>query len=101
MLARSSKLETDMSENRLGQETSPYLLQHQENPVHWWAWGPEALAHAKRTGKPILLSVGYAARHWWHRMAPESRPAPRPAPQPAIGATSWRMRASRTARRRP
>ena len=53
-------------------ETSPYLLQHQDNPVHWWAWGPEALAEAKRTGKPILLSVGYAACHWCHVMAHES-----------------------------
>jgi uncharacterized protein YyaL (SSP411 family) len=61
-----------MSENRLGQETSPYLLQHQDNPVHWWAWGPEALAEAKRTGKPIMLSVGYAACHWCHVMAHES-----------------------------
>jgi uncharacterized protein len=59
-------------ENRLGRETSPYLLQHKENPVHWWAWGPEALAEAKRTGKPILLSVGYAACHWCHVMARES-----------------------------
>ena len=61
-----------MSENRLGKETSPYLLQHRDNPVHWWAWGPEALAEAKRTGKPILLSVGYAACHWCHVMAHES-----------------------------
>jgi len=61
-----------MSENRLGQETSPYLLQHKDNPVHWWAWGPDALAEAKRTGKPILLSVGYAACHWCHVMAHES-----------------------------
>ena len=61
-----------MTENRLKYETSPYLLQHQENPVHWWAWGPEALAEAKRTGKPILLSVGYAACHWCHVMAHES-----------------------------
>ena len=61
-----------MSENRLGRETSPYLLQHRGNPVHWWAWGPEALAEAKRTGKPILLSVGYAACHWCHVMAHES-----------------------------
>jgi uncharacterized protein len=59
-------------ENRLGRETSPYLLQHQENPVHWWAWGPQALAEAKRTKKPILLSVGYAACHWCHVMAHES-----------------------------
>jgi uncharacterized protein YyaL (SSP411 family) len=61
-----------MNENRLGRETSPYLLQHKDNPVHWWAWGPEALAEAKRTGKPILLSVGYAACHWCHVMAHES-----------------------------
>ncbi|MTD94950.1 DUF255 domain-containing protein [Hyphomicrobium sp. xq] len=61
-----------MSENRLSKETSPYLLQHKDNPVHWWAWGPEALAEAKRTNKPILLSVGYAACHWCHVMAHES-----------------------------
>jgi uncharacterized protein YyaL (SSP411 family) len=61
-----------MSENRLGKETSPYLLQHKDNPVHWWAWGPEALAEAKRTNRPILLSVGYAACHWCHVMAHES-----------------------------
>jgi uncharacterized protein len=61
-----------MSENRLGRETSPYLLQHKDNPVHWWAWGPEALAEARNTGKPILLSVGYAACHWCHVMAHES-----------------------------
>ena len=59
-------------ENRLARETSPYLLQHKDNPVHWWAWGPEALAEAKRTNKPILLSVGYAACHWCHVMAHES-----------------------------
>jgi uncharacterized protein YyaL (SSP411 family) len=59
-------------ENRLARETSPYLLQHRDNPVHWWAWGPEALAEAKRSGKPILLSVGYAACHWCHVMAHES-----------------------------
>src|SRR5262249_4613861 len=45
---------------------------HRDNPVHWWAWGPEALAEAKRTAKPILLSVGYAACHWCHVMAHES-----------------------------
>jgi uncharacterized protein len=59
-------------ENRLGRETSPYLLQHKDNPVAWWAWGPEALAEAKRTNRPILLSVGYAACHWCHVMAHES-----------------------------
>ena len=62
----------DAAENRLGRETSPYLLQHKDNPVHWWAWGPEALAEAKRSGRPILLSVGYAACHWCHVMAHES-----------------------------
>ncbi len=61
-----------MSRNRLAQETSPYLLQHKDNPVHWWSWGPEALAEAQATGKPILLSVGYAACHWCHVMAHES-----------------------------
>jgi len=58
--------------NRLGQETSPYLLQHQHNPVHWRAWSPETLALAKRSGRPILLSVGYAACHWCHVMSHES-----------------------------
>ena len=57
--------------NRLGQETSPYLLQHQHNPVHWQAWSAETLALAKRTGRPVLLSVGYAACHWCHVMAHE------------------------------
>ena len=59
-------------ENLLTRETSPYLLQHKDNPVHWRAWGPEALAEAQATGKPILLSVGYAACHWCHVMAHES-----------------------------
>jgi uncharacterized protein len=58
--------------NRLADETSPYLLQHKDNPVDWWAWGPEALSEAKRANKPILLSVGYAACHWCHVMAHES-----------------------------
>jgi uncharacterized protein YyaL (SSP411 family) len=58
--------------NRLANETSPYLLQHKANPVDWWAWGPEALAEAKRSNRPILLSVGYAACHWCHVMAHES-----------------------------
>ena len=63
---------TAAHENRLAHETSPYLLQHKHNPVDWWPWGPEALAEAKRTNKPILLSVGYAACHWCHVMAHES-----------------------------
>jgi uncharacterized protein YyaL (SSP411 family) len=58
--------------NRLADETSPYLLQHKNNPVDWWAWGPQALAAAKQSNKPILLSVGYAACHWCHVMAHES-----------------------------
>ena len=61
-----------MSNNRLARETSPYLLQHAANPVHWWAWGPDALAEAEASGKPILLSVGYSACHWCHVMAHES-----------------------------
>jgi uncharacterized protein YyaL (SSP411 family) len=59
-------------QNRLSHETSPYLLQHKANPVDWWAWGPDALAEAKQTNRPILLSVGYAACHWCHVMAHES-----------------------------
>jgi uncharacterized protein YyaL (SSP411 family) len=59
-------------QNRLAHETSPYLLQHQFNPVEWWPWGPAALEEAKRSNKPILLSVGYAACHWCHVMAHES-----------------------------
>ncbi len=58
--------------NRLAQETSPYLRQHQDNPVDWYAWGPEALERAKREDKPIHLSVGYSACHWCHVMAHES-----------------------------
>ena len=61
-----------MNDNRLGDETSPYLLQHKDNPVHWRPWGPEALAEAQEADKPILLSVGYAACHWCHVMAHES-----------------------------
>jgi hypothetical protein len=61
-----------MPENRLARETSPYLIQHKDNPVDWWPWGLEAFAEAARTGKPILLSVGYAACHWCHVMAHES-----------------------------
>jgi uncharacterized protein len=59
-------------ENRLAHETSPYLLQHKTNPVDWWPWSADALREAKRTKKPILLSIGYAACHWCHVMAHES-----------------------------
>jgi uncharacterized protein YyaL (SSP411 family) len=58
--------------NRLANETSPYLLQHAENPVEWYPWGDEALARARDEDRPILLSVGYAACHWCHVMAHES-----------------------------
>ena len=58
--------------NRLASETSPYLLQHAHNPVDWWAWGPDALARAKLTNRPIFLSIGYAACHWCHVMERES-----------------------------
>jgi uncharacterized protein YyaL (SSP411 family) len=58
--------------NRLSGETSPYLLQHAENPVDWLPWGDEALARAREQDKPILLSIGYAACHWCHVMAHES-----------------------------
>ncbi|MET1029079.1 MAG: DUF255 domain-containing protein, partial [Dongiaceae bacterium] len=61
-----------LATNRLAQEVSPYLLQHQHNPVDWQAWGDAALAEAKQRNKPILLSVGYAACHWCHVMAHES-----------------------------
>jgi uncharacterized protein YyaL (SSP411 family) len=58
--------------NRLAAETSPYLLQHAQNPVDWWPWGPEAFAEAERLDRPVLLSIGYAACHWCHVMAHES-----------------------------
>ena len=61
-----------MDRNLLDRETSPYLLQHKDNPVHWRAWGSAALVEAKEANKPILLSVGYAACHWCHVMAHES-----------------------------
>ncbi|MBJ6640132.1 thioredoxin domain-containing protein [Streptomyces sp. DHE7-1] len=58
--------------NRLAGTTSPYLLQHADNPVDWWPWGPEAFEEAKRRDVPVLLSVGYSACHWCHVMAGES-----------------------------
>jgi uncharacterized protein len=58
--------------NRLAQETSPYLLQHRDNPVDWYPWGPEALQRAREEDRPILLSVGYSACHWCHVMERES-----------------------------
>ncbi|MGV8997627.1 MAG: thioredoxin domain-containing protein [Parvibaculaceae bacterium] len=61
-----------MSRNFLSEETSPYLLQHKDNPVHWRPWGQAALDEARDQNKPILLSIGYAACHWCHVMAHES-----------------------------
>ena len=58
--------------NRLARETSPYLLQHADNPVDWYPWGDEALGRARAEDKPILLSIGYAACHWCHVMEHES-----------------------------
>ena len=58
--------------NRLASATSPYLLQHADNPVDWWEWGPDAFEEARRRNVPVLLSVGYAACHWCHVMAHES-----------------------------
>ena len=61
-----------MVTNRLAGETSPYLLQHKDNPVDWWPWSPAAFDEARTRGVPVLLSVGYAACHWCHVMAHES-----------------------------
>src|ERR1700729_185506 len=61
-----------MLRNHLADETSPYLLQHADNPVEWYPWGEAALRRAKRENKPILLSIGYSACHWCHVMAHES-----------------------------
>ncbi|MER7835449.1 thioredoxin domain-containing protein [Streptomyces sp. NPDC096040] len=58
--------------NRLAHETSPYLLQHADNPVDWWPWSAEAFDQARETNKPVLLSVGYSSCHWCHVMAQES-----------------------------
>jgi uncharacterized protein len=58
--------------NRLAEQTSPYLLQHKENPVDWYPWGEEALRHAKEEDRPILVSIGYSSCHWCHVMEHES-----------------------------
>ena len=58
--------------NKLAQSTSPYLLQHANNPVDWYPWGSEAIEKAKAEDKPIFLSIGYAACHWCHVLAHES-----------------------------
>ncbi len=58
--------------NRLAREKSPYLLQHQHNPVDWYAWGEEAFAQARRENRPIFVSIGYSTCHWCHVMERES-----------------------------
>src|SRR5205085_5426772 len=58
--------------NRLAAESSPYLLQHQDNPVDWYPWSEEALARARELDRPLLVSIGYSACHWCHVMAHES-----------------------------
>ena len=58
--------------NRLKNETSPYLVQHAENPVDWYPWCDEAFAKAKQEDKPIFLSIGYSTCHWCHVMGRES-----------------------------
>src|SRR5512145_348093 len=58
--------------NRLASETSPYLLAHAQNPVDWYPWGDEPFEVARRTGRPVFLSIGYSACHWCHVMAEES-----------------------------
>ncbi len=62
--------------NRLREATSPYLLQHAENPVDWWEWGSDAFAEARRRHVPVLLSVGYAACHWCHVSTPTRESLP-------------------------
>lgn len=62
----------DTMPNHLQSETSPYLLQHAENPVDWYPWGEEAFQRAKAEDKPVFLSIGYSACHWCHVMAHES-----------------------------
>ena len=59
-------------QNRLADATSPYLLQHKDNPVHWQVWEPAVFDEARRRNVPVLLSIGYAACHWCHVMAHES-----------------------------
>src|SRR5215472_14234692 len=58
--------------NALAEETSPYLRQHAQNPVHWLPWGPQALARARAEDKPLLVSIGYSSCHWCHVMERES-----------------------------
>src|SRR5262252_3327978 len=72
MSHRDSGHDTPHKSNKLIHETSPYLLQHANNPVDWYPWGPEALQRSRAEDKPILLSIGYSACHWCHVMERES-----------------------------
>ncbi len=65
-------MENHKQTNRLAQEKSPYLLQHAQNPVDWYPWGPEAFEKARREDKPVFLSIGYSTCHWCHVMEEES-----------------------------
>ena len=80
--------------NRLGQERSPYLLQHADNPVDWYPWGEEAFERARREDKPIFLSIGYSTCHWCHVMEHESfeNPAIADAAQPRLRVDQGRSR---------
>src|SRR5215212_8357580 len=71
-VCRSGRSSLASVPNRLAQETSPYLLQHKDNPVEWYPWGEAALARAREEDRPILLSIGYSACHWCHVMERES-----------------------------
>jgi len=68
----TDKRKPDFARNRLAKATSPYLLQHKDNPVHWQPWEPAVFDEARRRNVPVLLSIGYAACHWCHVMAHES-----------------------------
>ena len=71
-MSNEIKKDSPVRQNRLAGSTSPYLLQHKDNPVNWYPWGPEALAAARSEDKPIFLSIGYSACHWCHVMEEES-----------------------------
>src|SRR5262249_14617393 len=68
----ATQASTIIEVNRLSAEHSPYLLQHKDNPVDWYAWGEEAFARARNESKPIFLSIGYSTCHWCHVMEHES-----------------------------
>ena len=65
-----------MTNNRLAEEKSPYLLQHEENPVDWYPWGEEAFELAAKENKPVFLSIGYSTCHRCHVMAPNNQKLP-------------------------